>query len=399
MEQKKNSSWIEPLFSSISSRKYTLFLTILILVTLVFSGIGLLIHRSVQRLLIEELRYASINTAVTAASFIEGEIEPYEAFTEAESYTEGLYDADYYQKMQKTFRTIKEETNLGFIYSMKKVSDETVMYLLDGEDPLSAFFSPLGSTEKMDSYMREVLSEKAPVSTNLIHWEGWGDYISGLAPIMNRSGTVIGFVGVDIGTETIVQMMEQVDRVIRAVALFVIILVTFYTYKIVEDRSTAYNEDYLTKLYSRRHHDRQLDMHIRRLNRKGGELSIMMIDVDDFKTINDFYGHEAGDKMLKYVAGVIRKNLRKTDISSRIGGDEFNIILPGTSLEDTQKVALRIIHDLESRQDDHKVSVSIGVAKWEKSMDSSILTKMADQAMYKAKESGRNQVQVVGEYC
>lgn len=125
----------------------------------------------------------------------------------------------------------------------------------------------------------------------------------------------------------------------------------------------------------------------------------MMIDVDDFKAINDYYGHEAGDRMLKYVAGVISSNLRKTDISSRIGGDEFNIILPGTSLEDTKKIASRIISDLESRQDQHKVSVSIGVAKWEKSMDSLILTKMADQAMYKAKESGRNQVQVVHEYC
>ena len=395
MEQKKNSSWMEPLFSTISSRKQTIFLTILLLVMLVFSGIGILIHRSVQRLLIEDLRYATLNTAVTAASFIGGEIEPYEAFTEAEAYTEGFYDADYYNKMQKIFRKIKIETNLGFIYTMKKVSEDTVMYLLDGEDPESAQFSPLGSTEKMDYYMKEVFSEKRPVSTNLIRWEGWGDYITGLAPIIGKNENIIGFVGVDIGTDTIVMMMDRVDRVILVVAFFMIILVTFYTYKIIEDRSTAYNEDYLTKLYSRRHHDRQLEMHIKKLNRKGGELSIMMIDVDDLKTINDFYGHEAGDKMLKYVAGVIGNNLRKTDISSRIGGDEFNIILPGTSLEDAKKVASRIISDLESRQDDLKVSVSIGVAKWEKSMNSSMLTKTADQAMYKAKQSGRNQVQVV----
>ena len=395
MEQKNNSSWMEPLFSSISARKHILFITILILVMLVFSGVGILIHRSVQNLLIEDLRYASLNTAVTAASFIEGEVENYEALTEVEAYTDGSYDADYYNKLQTIFRKIKEETNLGFIYTMKKVSDETVMYLLDGEDPQSAEFSPLGSIEKMDYYMKEVLTEKRPVSTNLIRWEGWGDYITGLAPIINRNDEIIGFVGVDIGTDTIAMMMEQVDKAILVVALFIILLVTFYTYRIIEDRSTAYNEDYLTKLYSRRHHDRQLEMHIRKLNRKGGELSIMMIDVDDFKTINDFYGHEAGDKMLKYVAGVIRSNLRKTDISSRIGGDEFNIILPGTSLEDTKKVALRIISDLEKRQDDLKVSVSIGVAKWEKTMDSSVLTKIADQAMYKAKESGRNQVQVV----
>lgn len=399
MKQKRNSSWMEPIFSSISSRKYKIFLTILLLVTLVISGIGLLIHRSVQRLLIEELRYAALNTAITAASFIEGEIEPYKAFTDVEAYMEGSYDEEYYEKMSSIFKAIKEETNLGFIYTMKKASEDTVMYLLDGEDPESATFSPLGSVEKMDYYMNEVLTTDRPISTRLIRWEGWGDYITGLAPIMDKNENSIGFVGVDIGTETIAKMMDRVDRVIYVVALFLILLVTFYTYKIIEDRSTAYNEDYLTKLYSRRHHDRQLEMHIRKLNRKGGDLSIMMIDVDDFKTINDYYGHEAGDKMLKYVAGVIRRNLRKTDISSRIGGDEFNIILPGTSLDDTKKIASRIISDLESRQDDFKVSVSIGVAKWEKSMDSSILTKMADQAMYKAKESGRNQVQVIEEYC
>ncbi len=399
MEQKIKLSCMESLFSSISSKKHTIFISILILVTLVFSGVGFLIHRSVQKLLIENLRYSATNTAVTAASFIEGEIEPYIALTEVESYSEGSYDADYYNKMQGILRSIKEDANIGFIYTMKKASEENVMYLLDGEDAESELFSPLGSTEKMDTYQKEVLSEKRAVSTLLIHWEGWGDYISGLAPIRDKSDNVIGFAGVDIGTETIIYMMNRVDRVILVVALFIIMFVTFYTYKIIEDRSTAYNEDYLTKLYSRRHHDRQLEMHIRKMNRKGGDLSIMMIDVDDFKTINDYYGHEAGDRMLKYVAGVISSNLRKTDISSRIGGDEFNIILPGTSLEDTKKIASRIISDLESRQDEHKVSVSIGVAKWEKSMDSLILTKMADQAMYKAKESGRNQVQVVHEYC
>lgn len=121
----------------------------------------------------------------------------------------------------------------------------------------------------------------------------------------------------------------------------------------------------------------------------------MMIDVDNFKNINDFHGHETGDQMLRYVAEVIRRNLRKTDISSRIGGDEFNIILPGTSLEDTKKVATRILSELEENEEGLKISVSIGAAKWEDTMDSSLLTKTADEAMYKAKESGRNQVQVI----
>ncbi|MFH5836245.1 diguanylate cyclase [Proteiniclasticum sp. C24MP] len=399
MEQKRKSSWMEPLFSLLSSRKYTIFLSILLLMMMIFSGIGLVIHRSVQGLLVEELRYTAVNTAVTAASFIEADIEPYVALTEADGYEEGAYDAHYHENMQRIFREIRKETNVAFIYTMKRVSEDTVQYLLDGEDPESDLFSPLGTTEEIDAYQKEVFSGKGTVSTEMLLWEGWGKYITGHAPIKDQNEKVIGFVGVDIGTMTVWNLMRRVDKVITAVAFFIILLVTVYTYKIIEDRSNAYNEDYLTKLYSRRHHDRQLEVHIRKVRRRGGELSVMMIDVDDFKKINDYYGHEAGDRMLKYVAGVIRKNLRKTDISSRIGGDEFNIILPGTSLEDTRKVAARILSELEERQDELKVSVSIGVAKWEESMDSSVLTKTADQAMYKAKESGRNQVQVIQEYC
>ncbi|MBO1266036.1 GGDEF domain-containing protein [Proteiniclasticum sp. SCR006] len=399
MEQKIKSSWTEPLFTVIFSKKHITFLSILLLVTMIFSGIGLIIHRSVQGLLLEELRYTATNTAVTAAAFIEEDISPYVALTQVENYEEGDYDVYYYERMQRIFREIRRGTNVDFIYTMKQLSENTVLYLLDGEDPASDLFSPIGSTEKMDSYQKDVLTDNKIISTDMILWEGWGKYITGHAPIRDQMGRVIGFVGVDIGTMTVRNLMRKVDQVISVVALFIILLVTFYSYKIIEDRSNAYNEDYLTKLYTRRHHDRQLEMHIRKVRKKGGELSVMMIDVDDFKKINDQYGHEAGDRMLRYVAGVIRKNLRKTDISSRIGGDEFNIILPGTSLEDAGEVATRILSELEGGKESVKVSVSIGVAKWEKTMDASILTNIADQAMYKAKESGRNQVQMIQGHC
>lgn len=395
MKSKMDTRWMGKLFYIITARKYTTFISVLILVTVIFSSIGLFIHRSIQNLLIEELRYSAENTAVTAASFIEADIAPYEELTRVERYEKGSFDEAYYEKMQNILRDIRKETNIGFIYTMKQVSEDTMMYLLDGEEPSSEHFSPIGEVEKLDAYQKEALSGNGPSSSKMVHWEGWGKFISGNAPIRGEDGQILGLVGVDIGTSTVEALMRRADRIILTVAFLIILIITVSTYKIIEDLSTAYNVDYLTKLYSRRHHDRQLEVHVRRAKKRGSALSIMMIDVDNFKNINDFHGHETGDQMLRYVAEVIRRNLRKTDISSRIGGDEFNIILPGTSLEDTKKVATRILSELEENEEGLKISVSIGAAKWEDTMDSSLLTKTADEAMYKAKESGRNQVQVI----
>lgn len=389
---------LEVLIRRISLRKYTLFISTFLLMSLIFSGIGFAIQRSIQGLLTEELRHSAVNTAIAAAAFIEADLAPYEALWEKDSYESGSYDAVYYQKMQRILRQIRKETNVAFIYTMKKVSEDTVLYLLDGEDPESAFFSPIGTTEKMDPYQRSVLEGHGAESTGMLHWEGWGEFLTGNAPIRSVDGEVLGFVGVDISTETVIGLMKRVDLLIRLVAVFLILLSTIYTFKILEDRFKAYHEDYLTKLYNRRHHDRQLEMQIRKARKKGGRLSVMMIDVDHFKSINDDHGHEAGDRMLRYVADVIRRNLSITDVCSRIGGDEFNIILPGATLSDAEKVAARILEALEAPQGDLRVSVSIGAAAWQEAMDPAMLSEAADRAMYEAKRAGRNQFQGIEQY-
>lgn len=388
----------EFLHRRISARRITLLISTFLLMSLIFSGIGFAIQRSIQQLLTEELRHSALNTAIAASAFIEADLAPYEALWEKDSYETGDYDALYYQKMQTILRDIRKETNVAFIYTMKKAAEEKVMYLLDGEDPESALFSPIGTLEKMDPYQKSVLDGKGPGSTGMLFWEGWGEFITGNAPIRSDDGRILGFVGVDIGTATVTALMSRVDLVIRLVAVLMILLSTLYTYRIVEDRFKAYHEDYLTKLYNRRHHDRQLEMQIRKVRKKGGFLSVMMIDVDHFKNINDDHGHETGDRMLRYVADVIRRNLSITDVCSRIGGDEFNVILPGVSLEETKKAAAGILKELEFQQGDLKVSVSIGAAQWKENMDRSMLTEAADQAMYEAKRAGRNQVYVLEEF-
>jgi diguanylate cyclase (GGDEF)-like protein len=122
----------------------------------------------------------------------------------------------------------------------------------------------------------------------------------------------------------------------------------------------------------------------------------MMIDLDDFKKINDIYGHPLGDEVLKNIAKILKDSLRNVDHLGRFGGDEFVIILPNTNLENTVIIAERVrekianfVHNLE----EHiiQTTVSIGIASYN-SLDDDVnqIIKRADQALYKAKSRGRN---------
>lgn len=395
MKKMRIISHINHLMIFLSSRRDLLFGTILLLTALIFSFIGFLFHNSIQSLIINELTTSSLNTAVTAAAFIESDIESYEKLNEVKEYSDGNYDRAYYDHMQKIFMNIRKETGVDFIYTVKKISEDKMVYILDGETPESDRFSPLGSIDELSSYEDQVYKSGETVSTGMRSWSGWGDYLSGLSPIMNSEGQIIGIVGVDTSSDSLSYLMSSVDLIIILVVLFMVIITTIYTYKIINERAVAYNVDYLTKLSSRRYHDLQLGHRIDYLNHKGGKLSMMMIDVDYFKSINDVYGHEIGDQMLKQVAEIIRGNLRKSDISSRIGGDEFNIILPDTTIEEARGIADRIIGEVREISDDLNITVSIGLATWVKEMNAVDITKLADMAMYKAKASGRNQVQVM----
>lgn len=126
-------------------------------------------------------------------------------------------------------------------------------------------------------------------------------------------------------------------------------------------------------------------------------VSVMMLDIDYFKDINDQYGHEAGDKVLKALAQVTRQSLRDVDGIFRLGGEEFLIILPETDKTCAALVGDRIRKRIAARDflpgSNFSVTVSIGIAEYQTRMTFDELLRRADQAMYRAKRSGRNQIQ------
>jgi len=151
--------------------------------------------------------------------------------------------------------------------------------------------------------------------------------------------------------------------------------------------------DPLTGLYNRRSFQRYLEKEIERSKRAGSILTLLMVDIDEFKHINDTYGHIAGDKVLKTVANLLTANVRKADIVARYGGDEFIVLMPDSPKSDAEKAKVRISETLvkRNREASIKINISVGIHESDGSDNSEILN-IVDRSMYmeKNKKQERN---------
>lgn len=156
--------------------------------------------------------------------------------------------------------------------------------------------------------------------------------------------------------------------------------------------------DALTGLANRRAFDRTLDLEMERAQRTGGALSLTILDLDDFKRVNDTYGHAAGDEVLAQLARIIGEHKRRYDLAARIGGEEFAIILPGIGQVRTSKVVERIREALSSRNftapdgERFRISCSAGVASYRGAARVTPMAffELADKALYSAKGDGKD---------
>lgn len=166
----------------------------------------------------------------------------------------------------------------------------------------------------------------------------------------------------------------------------------------VDEFHTTSITDFLTNIYTRRYFFNIAKNHISLSIRQNRPLSLLMIDIDHFKNINDTYGHLVGDKILIEVAQALQSIIRDSDILARIGGEEFAVLLQNTSTDDTIKIAQNIRKVIEEKVfifDDIKISVtvSIGTSKLAKNIiNLESLYKDADDNLYLAKKNGRNRV-------
>ena len=170
-----------------------------------------------------------------------------------------------------------------------------------------------------------------------------------------------------------------------------------------EEMKTLAITDSLTEVYNHNFFYTRLEEEFNRTVRYETPISLIMMDIDDFKRINDTYGHRTGDHVLKEVADMIKKIVRKTDIVARYGGEEFSVILPHTNLDGAEEEAERIREAISSHAyanlTKETITISLGVVSYPSGktiMNAGDFVNLADTALYEAKRSGKNKVVVLG---
>jgi diguanylate cyclase (GGDEF)-like protein/PAS domain S-box-containing protein len=189
-----------------------------------------------------------------------------------------------------------------------------------------------------------------------------------ISPLKDDQNNLIGFVssGKDVTLETMMhQEMEHLASI-----------------------------DKLTGIYNRHKFEELFSLEAERTRRFSSPLSLILLDIDHFKSVNDTYGHDIGDDVLKHFSSIIKSNIRQIDIFARWGGEEFLVLSPGTNLTEVGVFAekLRLAIEKASFPTVNNVTVSVGLSEFEEGDTFSNLFKRADKALYFAKNNGRNQV-------
>jgi diguanylate cyclase (GGDEF)-like protein len=227
-----------------------------------------------------------------------------------------------------------------------------------------------------------------------------------------KLGDIRGGVSIMIpGTGLVAQMRTNRNQIVIDIVSTIGILLAiiyFLTWKLVGRLDETQKRlkhiavtDELTGIKNRRHIMEQMNKEYQRAVRTGGALSLILLDIDNFKIVNDTHGHAFGDKVLQAVAKEMEDGLRSYDLLGRIGGEEFLIASPGSTLDDAAGLAERIRLKIKGRKipnrtEEITVTVSAGVTSFnERDGKAEAILKRADDALYLAKKQGRDRVVAV----
>ena len=368
-----------------------------VLLAIILFSVASILIGNIKDIVIKEASEEAKGIAATAARFIEDNVSDYRNLSMVTDYSKGSFDKNYYLRMNKLLRRIKKDTGADFVFTEKKISDTEIEYILDGEDPESDLFSPIGSKDGMSKEELRAFNEGIITATGMIKDEAWGDYLTAFAPIKD-SGELIGLVGVDFSSDYIKKIVNNVSYVTYLILFLLTALSYIAINNLFKIHYSSLNTDFMTGLINRRGFKEAVHYAISDAKRYGITFTLIILDIDNFKEINDRCGHPYGDKILNNIAHIIKQNTRHSDLSFRYGGDEFAMILPGTSKEDALLVCRNIQHSIaEDRnfsEDNCHPTMSIGICEWSEEITADEMIKAADDAMYLSKDEGKDRIKI-----
>ncbi len=320
--------------------------------------------------------------------------------------------------LKTTVKSLQEELNYLSCLIIQKESDENGDYsevIAMSEDQtserLSALFKNHLKTSRL-SYDKNKLVWKALLKHEITHSKNLRDGLESVLPNLDeevmenilsntrcRSFIILPLktINKDFGVLCVLSYREELTEgeldFLRLFARQIELALTIVNlFQVVKDQAVT---DALTGLYNRRYFQECLDKEVVRAKRQHQPFTIIGIDLDHLKHINDKFGHSLGDLAIQQISKVLKQNARSIDVPVRMGGEEFNILLPGIDSDGGMKAAERIRKAIEDSPIEivGKITASLGVATFlEQSDNIEELLELTDQAMYQSKRNGRNQV-------
>jgi diguanylate cyclase (GGDEF)-like protein len=237
----------------------------------------------------------------------------------------------------------------------------------------------------------EVRNVGTPVFDNIIQT---ADYVLTFARFKAKSFKEEA----ESSSATVVSQTLKLEIFLAAVVILTAITVVWFVADLQKELVQVASTDYLTGVPNRRYFMELTERELNRAKRYGSKVALVVVDLDLFKRINDTYGHQVGDIVLKKFCDICENDLRDTDIFGRIGGEEFAIVLPNTPFAEAQEVIERIRQDIEKtdveigKESALHFTASFGMTEITGGTDFEGMFKHADAALYQAKENGRNRI-------
>ena len=268
--------------------------------------------------------------------------------------------------------------------------DDRYVIIVDPEEAPEAW-SPSGKEVVGTLGFAEALAGGA-LDSVVLHVDGNGVWVNAVAPVNDAHGERFGLVCATVPAEAPLTGLEALRSNVKQSFAS---LLESTAERLGQARQDAVT-DYLTGLYSHRYLHERLDEELTHAREHDKRLSLLCIDIDQFKQFNDRHGHSAGDVALRMVAATIESHVRRIDMAARYGGEEFVVVLSETGPDEAMAVAERVragVAALQIPQTSSPVSVSIGVSTFpDDAVSKEALIARADQAMHLAKQAGRNGV-------